>query len=46
VSEQTSPPRETLIRAVTPGIEFRAAGDAEDDLGPGISGCSVSGSAR
>jgi HK97 family phage prohead protease len=38
VSEQTSPPRETLIRAVTPGLEFRAAGDAEDDLGPGYLG--------
>jgi HK97 family phage prohead protease len=30
VSEQTSPPRENLIRAVMPGVEFRDAGDEGD----------------
>jgi HK97 family phage prohead protease len=37
VSEQTSPPRETLVRAVRPGLEFRAATE-EDDLGEGYLG--------
>jgi HK97 family phage prohead protease len=32
VSEQTSPPRETLIRAVMPALEFRDA--SEENLGP------------
>jgi HK97 family phage prohead protease len=30
VSEQTSPPRENLIRAVMPGVELRDAGDEGD----------------
>jgi HK97 family phage prohead protease len=40
VSEQsTRAPRETVIRAFTPGFEFRAAGDIEgDELGPGYLG--------
>jgi HK97 family phage prohead protease len=36
LSVTTSPPRETMIRALTPGIEFRDA--SETDLGPGYLG--------
>jgi HK97 family phage prohead protease len=36
VSEHSSPPRETLIRAVSPALEFRDA--SEEDLGPGYLG--------
>jgi HK97 family phage prohead protease len=38
MSEQNSPPRETLIRAVTPGLEYRAQADTDHDLGPGYLG--------
>jgi HK97 family phage prohead protease len=39
VSEQESrPPRDTAIRAINPGLEFRSAADVEDDLGPGYLG--------
>jgi HK97 family phage prohead protease len=36
MSDPSSPPRETLIRAVMPAVEFRDAGEA--DLGPGYIG--------
>jgi HK97 family phage prohead protease len=38
MSDHTSPPRENLIRAVMPGVEFRDAGDDGEELPDGVLG--------
>jgi HK97 family phage prohead protease len=38
MSEENSPRRETVIRALEPGVEFRSSDDLNDELGPGYIG--------
>jgi HK97 family phage prohead protease len=38
MSDQTSPQRDTVIRAFTPPVEFRSSDDLNDDLGQGYIG--------
>jgi HK97 family phage prohead protease len=38
MSDHASPPRENLIRAVMPGVEFRDAGDGGEELPDGVLG--------
>jgi hypothetical protein len=38
MSDHTAPPRDTVIRAFAPAVEFRSSDDINDELGPGYIG--------